>query len=229
MSTTAKASLKPIQSKLFYGGDYVGNSFELLAPPIPLYKALVKHLAEFGCTIHNLAFESPSLGDTHVVCNLPDLNAIVRVRINRVEVDCWKYDEIGRDVVYRLIVATWAAVQDADETVEIATHVVDLTTVAEVQGMDCATLMCRYVVTPQQLGLVDAGVGFFARPAREGEKWVNLILDRVYREDRQISVKATMGLPSRAIELDALALSVDQTVAEVLDKVGLEFTSGQQT
>ena len=53
--------LKPIRSELHYRGAFGESAFELLEPPVPLYKSLVKHLGQFGGALQNLSFESLTL------------------------------------------------------------------------------------------------------------------------------------------------------------------------
>lgn len=220
-----KMILKPIRSELHYRGAFGESAFELLEPPVPLYKSLVKHLGQFGGALQNLSFESLTLANTHISCGLPELNVAIRVRIDRVEIDFWRLHEISADVAHRIVLATLAAVREADDTVDVASHFVDIAAIAETQGVDCAALMSRYVVAPEPLGVVDTGVGFYSRPVQEGQRWVNLVLDRVFGHDDQVSVKVTMGIPAVEAALDALAVYVDNLINATLDRVGLQFAT----
>ncbi|MCX6621376.1 MAG: hypothetical protein NTY38_09900 [Acidobacteria bacterium] len=223
-----KMTLRRIRSELHYRGGYGDIAFELLSAPAPLYKALVKHLGQFGGNLQNLSSESPSLADTHVSCRLPELNVVIRVRIDRVELDFWKLHEMSADIAHRIVLATWAAVREADNSVDVASHFVDLAAIAETEGANCAALMSRYLMTPEALGAVDTGVGFYSRPVQEGHPWVNLVLDRVFGHDDQVSVKVTMGFSAAEAALDTLAVYVDNIAKITLDKVGLQFATDHQ-
>jgi len=80
--------------------------------------------------------------------------------------------------------------------------------------------MSRYVVAPEPLGVVDTGVGFYSRPVQEGQRWVNLVLDRVFGHDDQVSVKSQWVFLRLEAALDALAVYVDNLINATLDRVG---------
>jgi hypothetical protein len=226
--TLEKMILKPIQSELHYRGAYRDSAFNLLAPAIPLYRSLVNHLGQFGATLQSLGIESSDLPNAHVSCKLPDLNVVVRVRLDRVEIDFWRAHEISADLTHRIVLATWAAVRGADDSVEIASHFVEIAAIAETKGDHSAALMARYVVAPEALGDVDTGVAFYSRPVPEGQRWLNLILDRVFGQDDRVSVKVTTAFPAAEASLDGLAVYVESLFNAALDNVGLRFeTDGQ--
>jgi len=58
------------------------------------------------------------------------------------------------------------------------------------------------------VGIVDLGVAFYTRPVQKNQKWINVILERVFKEDRQLLVKVVMGLDSAEVTLDSLAVDV---------------------
>lgn len=217
------ALLKPIRSELHYRGVYGDNAFELLGAPVPLYRSLVTHLGPFGVTLQNLKFESSGLADSHVSCGLPELNVGIRVRVDRVEIDFWRLHEIGADSADRIVLATWTAVREASDSVGIASHFVDLIMIAEILGGNCSALMNRYVMPPEQLGVVDTGVAFYSRPVEKDQQWVDVVLDRVFGQDSQLFVKVTMGFSAAEVAIDALALHVGTITNTTLDRVGLQL------
>jgi hypothetical protein len=220
-------TLKPIRAELHYRGNYRDNAFELLTAPVQLYRSLLKQLGQFGASLQSIKWESPSLADSHVVCGLAEMNVAIRVRIDRIEIDFWRLHESGTEIASRIVLATWAAVREADISVETVTHVVDIIVIAEVPG-DCSSLMSRYVKSPDAVGTLDFGVAFYSRPVQKNQKWINVILERVFKEDRQLLVKVVMGLDSQEVTVDSLAVDVESYMTATLDKLGLRFGTDNQ-
>jgi hypothetical protein len=221
-------TLKPIRSELQYRGNYRDNAFELLITPVLLYRSLLKHLGQFGAALQSIKWEAHNVADSHVSCGLVEMNVLIRVRIDRMEIEFWRLQEIGADVANRIMLATWAAVREANNSVEIASHVVDTIVVAKIQGETCSALMNRYVKTPDALGIVDLGIAFYARPVQKNEGWTNVILERVFKQDDQVQLKMVMGIDSGAVALDALAGHVDFLMTTTLDKLGLRLGRDDQ-
>jgi len=214
--------LKPIRSDLHYRGLYDEIAFELLTTPAPLYRSLLNHLGPFGATTQSLKFESPSISDSNATCTLADLNAAIRIRLERMEIDFWKLHEISADTANQIVQGAWKAIIDT-RSVGMTSQVVELNVVTEIQGASYSALMKRYVMIPEALGPVDAGVAFYARPVPEGEAWSNVVLDRIFGQDGQLVVKMTMGMPSTKVGLDQLAVAVTETINTTFHNLGLEF------
>ena len=156
--------LKSIRSEVHYQGTYADNAFGLLSAPIPLYRSLLKHLSLFGATFQNFRLETPNLADCHIVVALPDLNSTIRISLDRFELDRWKLQEVGTETAHRIALATWAAIREADDSIQLSGHMVDLNIFAEIQGRNYRDLMAQYVKTPEELGVMDLGVAFYTPP-----------------------------------------------------------------
>src|SRR5438105_4076229 len=116
-------TLKPIRSELQYRGNYRDNAYEFLITPVPLYRSLLKHLGQFGATLQSVKWEGQTVADSHVSCGLVEMNVLIRVRIDRLEIEFWRTQEIGAGVANRIMLATWAAIREANSSVAIASHV----------------------------------------------------------------------------------------------------------
>ena len=224
--STKDLVLKSLRSDVHYRGNYTENAFELLAAPTPLYRSLLKHLGVFGATFQNFKVETPSLADSHISCSLPDLNTAIRIRLDRFEIDCWRLHEIGTETAHRIVLAGWAAIHEADAAMKVMAHVVDLNILAEVRGGTAADVLRQYVQTPDPLGVMDVGVAFYTRPIQKNEEpWINIVLDRVFREDSQLVIKTTVGCDAAAVPLDSIALAVENQTNRTLDGLGLHFVT----
>jgi hypothetical protein len=215
--------LKSIRSEFHYRGTYTDNAFGLLAAPVPLYRSLLKHLRLFGATLQNFRLETQNLADSHIVVVLPDLNTTIRIRLDRFELDCWKLQEIGTETAHRIALATWAAVREADDSMQLSGHMVDLNIFAEIQGRTYRDLMAQYVKTPEELGVMDLGVAFYTPPVQKNEPWINIVLDRVFRQDDQVWIKISIGSDAATVTLSDLALNVENKTIGALGNLGLHF------
>lgn len=217
-------TLKPLRSEAHYRGNFKENAWGLLAAPMPLYRGMLKHLGPFGATLQSLRIETASLADAQVSCTLLDLNTAIRVRLDRVEYDCWKLHEVGAEAAQQVLRAMWAAIHEADDLIQLSTHTVDLNIVAEIVGSTSARLLSRYVRIPDALGTMDAGVAFYTPPiTSDDETWVNLVLDRIFKEDNHILVKTTVGCAAFTVPVESIAQTVEGQLARVLDGIGLQL------
>lgn len=221
--------LKTVRSEVHYRGNYSENAFGLLASPTALYRSLLKHLNVFGATLQNFKVETPSLAETHLSCVLLDISTAIRVRLDRFELDFWKFHELGTETTNRIAVSTWTAIRDADDSLHLTAHAVDLNILAEVEGGTSADLISRYVRTPEVLGAMDLGVAFYTPPVQSNaEPWINIVIDRVFRQDKQVLIKLTVGFDANAVPLETFALEVDRYTTTILDRLGLYFATGEQ-
>ena len=224
--------LKSLRSDVHYRGKYAENAFDLLAAPTPLYKSLLKQLGVFGANLQDLKVETPTLADTHINCGLPDLGTSIRIRLDRLEIDCWRLNEIGTETAERIVLGGWAAIHEADATLRLLSHMVDVNVLAEVQNGTAADVLSHYVRTPEPLellGAMDIGVAFYSRPIQNNEDvWINIVLDRVFKEDRQLTIKITVGCDAAMEPLDRLASTVSSHIGRALDGLGLHFIGDDQ-
>lgn len=222
--STENLVLQPLQSEIHYQGGYAENPFALLAAPAPLYQSLLKHLGVLGATLRNLKIETPNFADSHISCTLADLHTEIRVRLDRFDVDCWKTHEIGAETAERIVLATWTAIHEADDSIKLVSHKVDLNILAEIQGGTCWDLLAQYVRTPQPLGIMDLGVAFYTRPIQNNqEPWINIVPDRVFRQDNRILIKLTVGYDAGAVPIEKLAVAMDGQTNHILDGLGVHF------
>lgn len=216
--------LKPLRSDLYYRASFTENVWGLLTAPAPLYRSMLKHLSPFGATLQSLRIETSSLADAYVSCTLLELNTAIRVRLDRLEYDCWKLHEVGSDGAQRILQAIWAAVRDADSAAQLATHTVNLNIVAEVVGSTSTGLLSRYFKIPEPLGTMELGLALYTPPITDDEQiWVNLVLDRVFREEKHILIKSTVGCAASTVPIESVGQVVEEQLTRVLDGLGLHL------
>lgn len=217
-------TLRPLRSDVHYRGNFKENAWGLLTAPAPLYRSMLKHLGPFGGTLQSLKIDTASLADANLSCTLLELNTAIRIRLDRFEYDCWKLNEVGAEGAQRLLCAIWAAIHEADDSMELVTHIVDLNIVAEVAGGTSTELLRRYLQIPESLRDMDAGVALYTRPVKsESETWINLVLDRVFKEDNHILVKTTVGCAASEVQIDGISQAAEDQVTRVLDGLGLRL------
>ncbi len=221
-------TLKALRSDVRYRGNFKENAWELLTGPVRLYRTMLKHLGPFGATLQTFKIETPSLADANVSCTLLELNTVVRIRLNGFEYDCGKLNEVGIEGAKRILCAIWAAIHEADDSIELGTHLLDLNIVAEIVGATSSRLLSRYLRIPESLGPMDAGVAFYTRPVKgDAETWINLVLDRVFQEDGQIIIKTTLGCAASEVRIDGIGEAAEDQINRMLDGLGLRLQTEQ--
>jgi hypothetical protein len=220
-----KILLKSLRSEIQYQGRFSRFAFGLLAPPTALYENLLKHLARYGGTLQSLSFkaEQLSLADAGVNCFLTELNTIIYVRLDRLEINFFKLNEIGVETANQILLASWAAIHEADASIAILEHVVGVTLHAQIQGASYDELIGRYVTMPP--GLKDtahAGIAFYLpEAASEGERLGNIVLDRLAGGE-SLNVKLTVAFDTQQVPVELLAQRVDEYMIRTLDSLALE-------
>jgi hypothetical protein len=71
---------------------------------------------------------------------------------------------------------------------------------------------------------MDAGVAFYTRPIKsEAETWINLVLDRVFKEDNHILVKTTVGCTASEVQIEGISQAAEAQITRMLDGLGLHL------
>lgn len=217
-------TLRQLRSDVLYRGNYKENAWGLFVEPVLLYRCMLKHLGPFGATLQGLRVETAELASSNVRCHLPDLDTDIRVRLDCVEYACRSLHQVGAEVAQKVLRAVWAAIHEADESIQPGAQTVDLNLVAKVAGSTSAQLLSRYVRIPEALGTMDAGVAFYAPPiTSDDETWVNLVLDRVFKEEDQILIRTTVGFTASTVPVESIAQTVEGQLARVLEAIGLRL------
>lgn len=221
-------ALKQLRTDVRYRGNFNEHSWGLFTEPVLLYRSLLKHLAPFGATLQGLRAETADLPSTQVSCSLIDLDTNVRVRLDRLEFDCWKLHEVGAEAAERALQAVWAALREADESIQLGPQTVELNILAKLVGSTSAQFLSRYVKIPMALGSMEAGVAFYSPPiANDDDTWVNLVLDRVFKEENQILIKTTVGCTACTIPIDSIAQNVREQMTRVFGALCLHIQADE--
>jgi hypothetical protein len=217
-----RVSLKTVQADAQYRGAFQEFAFGLLTNPTPLYRGLLKHLAPYGAKLDQLRIDAATVSEAQVVCALWDINASVNVRLDRLEVTYFRLHEIWGTAV-PVLVACWNAVQEADATISLASHLATVNVTAAIQGVSYESLMERYVRLPEAAGLkARAGVVFYF-PGKGDYNGGSVTIDRIGPSEDRLILRTTLGFDATRVPPGELGSRVIKPLTQYLDLLGLEL------
>jgi len=75
---------------------------------------------------------------------------------------------------------------------------------------------------------MDLGVAFYTPPIQDTHQpWVNVVIDRVFRQDQQVQLKTTVGLDGGLVPPEEIASEVGKQLASMLEGLGIRFAVGE--
>ncbi|MFQ5853694.1 MAG: hypothetical protein ACE5JU_24310 [Candidatus Binatia bacterium] len=223
-----KILLKPIRSDAIYHGRFAELAFELLATPVPVYQSLLKHLGKYGANLNNLKYDATVISEANINCYFLDFNAMIRVRLDRLEVNFFRLHEIGEEIAKNIILDSWTAVHETEPSIEVVEHAVSINCDTQIEGTSYNAVIQRYVSIPPALGeKTRAGVGFYP-PAGlvKGERDGSVVLDRLIGQEQGAVLKINMTFDAKQVRFDSLAQRIDEYVTGQLDRLGLKLDRG---
>lgn len=224
-----KILLRPIRSDATYHGRFADLAFELLANPIPVYKNLLKHLGKYGVTLNNLKYDATMISEANISCYFLDFSAMIRVRLDRLEVSFFKLHEIGEGIAKDIILDSWTSLHEIEASIEVVEHAISINCDTQIEGAPYNTVIQRYVAIPAGLGeKTSAGVVFYP-PAdlATGERYGNVVLERLVGQEQGLLLKASMAFDAKQVPFDSLSQRIDDYFTKQLDQLGLKLDRGQ--
>ena len=218
-----KVILEPIQSEAFYRGAFAEPGFDLLADPVTLYRQLIKHLGTYGATLQSLKFDGTILADANVSCIIVSLDTLVRVGLDRLEVNFFKLHEVGEEIAYNILLGSWAAVKEADAPTRVLEHSVTINIHTKINGLSYDALIGRYVTIPQATGRkTHAGVAFYLpEDNATGERKGSVVLDRLAGQENGVMVKLAVAFEAKKVAFSALRQNITGYLNRHLSALGL--------
>ncbi len=140
-----------MRSDLVYQGRYRTLSLGLLAQAIPLYSSILKHLGKYGVGLNNLRWETAVLADTNLTIHLLDLNAMFRIRLDRLEANFFKLHEVSIEAAHRMLVDLAAVVQEVDVSLGFGQHEFNIGFDANILNTGSRDFFKRYVTLSSSL------------------------------------------------------------------------------
>ncbi len=223
-----KILLRPIQSDATYHGRFADLAFGPLASPIAVYKNLLKHLGKYGASLQDLKIDATVLSEANISCYIPNLGTLITLRLDRLLVNFVKLHEIGEELAKNVVLDSWKAVRESDESIEVAQHEVLIQLLTQIEGAPYDTLIKRYltpVLAPAEKA--NAGVVFYsAANSSKGELSGSIVLDRWVGQEQGLLLKVGVVFDAKHVSFDALYQRIDEYLTGQLDRLGLKLDRG---
>lgn len=186
--------------------------FHILGTGGQLYAAIYAGLARFRVKLQDIKVESltPNPADISVVCSLLDLGALVRYRLDRVEV--WSTSPLGfgDPRLAELIEEALRAGREVSPTAKVATHTLSLGVHGVLtEGSIPARLVAYVPITPEgSPPFRPTGVSFLCQwPEGEGES--SIVLERSVIVPDGAFLRVTSVYPGKLLEHQAYQRAAD--------------------
>jgi hypothetical protein len=220
MPTTLKAA----RGDLAFQAEFAEPTFEIFRDSWPFYRRLHSSLAQFGLRLGDIRPErgAGSLGDLHVALTLFNATTTVRIRADKVEINCADTARVDGKSLENAAVQILQTIKNHATTLQYRNYSIGIAVHGTVSGMDTKLFLAQFVkATSLDLGphLATGGVIYHGP---EGNRLLSAVtLD--------LSAVVTGGLFLRAYAVwNALGLeAADFPVAanryweDVLTKLGL--------
>lgn len=220
--------LKPIRSDAIYHGRFADLAFGLLANPIPVYQSLLKHLGKYGATLNNLKYDATVMSEANISCYFLDFSVMIRVRLDRLEVNLFKLHEIGEEIAKNIILESWTAVHETEASIEVVEHAVTINCDTQIEGTPYNAVIQRYVAIPSAVGeKTRAGVVFYPPgDLAKGEREGSVVMDRLAGQEQGLLLKVNMTFDAKQVPFDSLPQRIDEYITQNLDHLGLRLHRG---
>jgi hypothetical protein len=175
-----KILLHPIRSEVEYHGIFASPAFGSFANAFVAFQSLLKHMQKYGALLSGLRYDAPNLPDANISCALPELNTVIRLRLDRFETIFSAFHEVGTKIAQEMLLEGWAAVHEIDASIAVVEHRLFSNISVQVQGTSYEAVMSRYVLAPSALGEHSRAGVVFSLPEdlAHGERQGNIVLGR---------------------------------------------------
>lgn len=218
-----KILLKPIGTEVQYEGKYAAFAFKLLANPVPFYENLLRVFEKHGASLLGLRYEAGNLSDANISCTLPNLNAEVRVRLDRLSVRFFRLDTVGEKMAHQVVIDAWNVIKTTDMSICVAQHAVTVNSQVELQEASYNALLQRYVVAPAGLRshTGSAVVFYLGEDLERGEMGGSIVLDRSRIKDGALYIAIAVVFDATKVPVEVVGSHTDGYVTRQLETLGL--------
>lgn len=216
-----KISVKVLQEELAHHAQFASPRVRLLTPESGLPDRLLERLRQFGFGLPDLRVETDvqNIADAAITCWLFQFTTVVKVRAERIEVNCTKIHE--PDLLARVMLEALEAAKETEPHMEITLHGVTLNLHMKLGGeVSAADFLNKYVNAPPAGMGPTSGRGFvYYFPGHEERQTSSLIVD--------LSKLHPGALYAQGVVIfDAKKIAVDRVIPAAWDyfeKVGEHF------
>ena len=115
--------LKVIHSDIHYRGQFNKTSFAFAPSVLPIFERFLTSFSVFGTSLGELRLEGGAgLPDLHLFCGLPKIGSVIRLYLNRVEMDFNRANQIGRETAIEVARRAWDIIHQVDTSIGFDRH-----------------------------------------------------------------------------------------------------------
>lgn len=217
--------LKPIKSEIQYLGEFSELAFDMLSAPIPLYKSLLKNLGKYGATTKDLNIYTMEISEANVSCPLVSLDALVRVRLDKLEVNFLDLGKIGQELASEVLVDVYEALQNADSSISVSYHTISIKTQAQGVNATYLDLIRKFISSPPSLSeQTTGGVAFYLVDDQpKGVTGGSIIIDRSTLYEEGVYISITANFDASLVPIKSVREKVTEYHAFCLEHLNIKF------
>ncbi len=226
-----KILLKPVESEVHYQVLFTTPAFALLANPVPLYENILKRLSKYGANLNSIAIETGNLANTNAVCTLFNLNAVVRFRLERLEISFMRAKRSDEPSTKEIFLDALAVINETPGAPIIKDYLANVHFVTEIQNFLYKDVVSSFVNSPKVFGdKIDAGVAFYTpEDSSKGERQGSVVIDRVAGIGRGLDLRIAGVFDANIVKVEMVSDSVDNFVNRQIDNLGFVLVVEKNT
>ncbi len=203
--------------------EFVEPAFDIFQNPSSL-GALFSGLSKYGLRLNDLRLETAgTLGDFSVLGYLFSFAVSVRIRLDRIEIQCMNLKQVGATTLDHVVVDAFKAVKLARPSLAFKTHVLGLNLHGSLEGVTTLEFLSKYAAAgPDGIGpRIGNGVVFYFGP--EGPRLTSsLTLDLSIHVPDGLFLRVHSTWDGQKLEAMELPIGARGYVASVLKSLELE-------
>ncbi len=217
-----------IHSQGQYQGQFSAPAFKMLNNVVVLYENILGSLKNHGASVATLKYDV-GVGDfsqANVNCTILNFNAVVKLRLEALEITFHNLVNVGEEVAYQVINDAWKAAKDSYAPLTLTEQTITTTTHLKLLNMKYDDVLRRFITPPEKLpGIDKAGVVFylgeeFAPEVKKG----SILLDQSLLEPGGLIMQATLTFDASKVSPENLRATFNGFFKTLSEKVGLVYS-----
>src|SRR5438132_7274212 len=142
-----KAKTKSLE--MVYSGTFPKPLLSLMSKLPELSEALFEALSPYGIVFNSLRVEGTNLPEANLTYSFFNYAALVRVKLDRFEMNFFRLHEIGGEVANRAFVDAWRAMEKVVPGIRLAEHSVTATAFLAFPQSSLSEVALKFIQPPE--------------------------------------------------------------------------------
>lgn len=217
-----------VHSQCQYQGQFSAPAFKMLNNVVLLYENLIGTLKKHGASVATLKYDvgTGDFSQANVNCTILNFQAVVKLRLEALEVTFHNLLTVGEEVAYQVINDAWRAAKGSFEPLTLTEQTITTTTNLKLLDTQYDDVLRRFVNPPKGLsGVNRAGVVFYLNEKFAPEvKKGSMLLDQSLFDPGQLVVQVGLTLDATKVSPDNLRTTYNSLFMALSEKVGLAYS-----